>query len=375
MTDSDPSPIVVTVDQPPIGHDAALWSGALADLVRCPLRILYLAPEARHSHTGLTAARTAPDADPARERQSITGAAAAAVHRRFPDLEIIEALIEGPAAQSLAAAASGARMVVLGHPKMGTVDVFGAAFHADSVIAHTACPVTVWRGPPGQLPDHRPVILAAECADDCGAALAAFDYAHRVDAPILVLSLLPLLPEPAATDTTTLGKPTGVGASVAAARRAFPDVAVLPADLSGPEYPTTLEEQTTPAQLVVLAGVHTGPGIAIPSSRFLHHSHCPIMICPPPPPGADRSPLAAEPAPTAAEGDITIRALTADDRAVVERLHQQLSSTDAHLAVLRSPPEAPRRLRRPTLLPGLQASRPRRVRERRTGRCRQLRGH
>lgn len=119
-------------------------------------------------------------------------------------------------------------MVVLGHPKMGTVDVFGAAFHADSVIAHTACPVTVWRGPPGQLPDHRPVILAAECADDCGAALAAFDYAHRVDAPILVLSLLPLIPEPAATDTTTLGKPTGVGASVAAARRAFPDVAVLP---------------------------------------------------------------------------------------------------------------------------------------------------
>lgn len=55
------------------------------------------------------------------------------------------------------------------------------------------------------------------------------------------------------------------------------------------------------------------------------------MICPPPLPGADRSPLAAEPAPTAAEGDITIRALTADDRAVVERLHQQLSSTDAHL--------------------------------------------
>ncbi|GCE43670.1 hypothetical protein Rhow_007900 [Rhodococcus wratislaviensis] len=38
MTDSDPSPIVVTVDQPPIGHDAALWSGALADLVRCPLQ-------------------------------------------------------------------------------------------------------------------------------------------------------------------------------------------------------------------------------------------------------------------------------------------------------------------------------------------------
>ncbi|WP_327117306.1 hypothetical protein OHB12_07155 [Nocardia sp. NBC_01730] len=38
--------VVVTVDQAPIGHDAAVWSAALAERLHCPLRIVYIAPEA-----------------------------------------------------------------------------------------------------------------------------------------------------------------------------------------------------------------------------------------------------------------------------------------------------------------------------------------
>ncbi|WP_063050781.1 hypothetical protein [Nocardia arthritidis] len=106
---------------------------------------------------------------------------------------MIGELIEGQAAQGLAIVGENARLLVLGHPDAGTTDVLAATSRARTVTEHTTCPVTVWRGEPGQLPDRRPVVLGVdEDADSAEATRIAFEYAHLFAAPLVAVRSRPL---------------------------------------------------------------------------------------------------------------------------------------------------------------------------------------
>ncbi|WP_237735065.1 GNAT family N-acetyltransferase [Rhodococcus sp. JVH1] len=250
-------------------------------------------------------------------------------------------LVEEPLADALATAAQGARMVVLGHPDVGTTDVLAATSRAGTVTGHTSCPVTVWRGQPGQLPDRRPVVLGIDDdADSAEAALTAFEYAHLFAAPLIAVYAQSTdhVTEPGTGREHPAERATPVEDILSAARRAFPDVAVTAAVVSTPPR-QALIERAADAQLVVI-GTHgrrravavTGESV---SPHLFHHSPCPTMVCPPRPPSArpTRGPTAyTRTAPTSATETaipgVTIRTLGPGDRDAVVRLHQQMS---AHL--------------------------------------------
>ncbi|WP_406230380.1 universal stress protein [Nocardia sp. NBC_01009] len=279
--------IVVTVDRPPIGHDAALWSAALAERLHCSLHIVYIAPEAHPMVADIVRPHHVPILMSAHARATaVLDAAIAAVRRCSPDLELIGELIEGPATQVLATIGKGARMLVLGHPDAGTTDVLAATSRASTITEHTTCPVTVWRGESGQLPDRRPVVLGVdEDADSAEATRMAFEYAHLFAAPLVAVHSRPARPPPDLTTVPDLHpEQDTLDETLSAARQAFPDVAVTATVVSEPP-PQALIERAADAQLVVI-GTHgrrrmpAGAGASV-SPYLFRHSPCPTMVCPP----------------------------------------------------------------------------------------------
>lgn len=315
------SPIVVTVDHPPIGHAAALWSACLAERLSCPLRIVYVTPASNDS-----------SASP-RHSAMVVGNAVAAVRRCRPELVVTGGVIDGPAEEALAGAEEDARMVVLGHPEVGTLDVLAANFHSATIADHAICPVTVWRGRHNQLPDRRPVILAvADDSSGTGAAFAAFHYASLFGASVLPFYVGPDHP-PAVTPTGPVPVATAeqrsLDADVAAAREVFPDVTVA---ASAEISEAALSERVIGAQLVVTGADGHAPVSAVRGfgANLFRRSRCPVMICPSrtPPVGLGANPLALS-APLIP--GVRVRALTPDDREAVATLHRQMSAHDAHL--------------------------------------------
>ncbi|MGV9616115.1 universal stress protein [Nocardia xishanensis] len=287
--------IVVTVDQPPIGHDAALWSAALAERLHCSLRIVYIAPEVRPALADIARPTPAPAVPSAvhvvpsthTSATAVLDTAIAAVRRRCPDLELTGELIEGQAAEALATAGERARMLVLGHPDAGTTDVLAATSRASTITEHTACAVTVWRGEPGQLPDRRPVVLGVdEDADSAEATRMAFEYAHLFAAPLVAVhSRPPPPPTRRATAPDPRAERVALDETLSAARQAFRDVAVTATVVSDPPR-QALIDRAADAQLIVIGTHGRWPMPAAAVSPYLfRHSPCPTMVCPPQPPG------------------------------------------------------------------------------------------
>lgn len=340
--------IVVSVDQPPIGHDAALWSAGLAERLNCPLRIVYVVPEASHTRGDIAQIFEPTTAGTRKTSPAIVDEALAAVRRTFPDLMLSGGLIEGPAWCALATAGRGARIVVLGHPDIGATDVLATNSRASTMTEQTMCPVIMWRGQPGQLPDRRPVVLGVgEAADSADAIRAAFEYAHLFEAPLVAVHSRPT---PAATGSVTAPDANArehateqdiLETTLSAAHRAFPDVAVTAAVVPDPPH-KALIERAADAQLVVI-GTHrrehaSSPFAASVSPFLFRHNRCPTMACPPslPPNDTSRRTRSLTPHASASAGDvaipgITIRYLTPDDRDAVRDLHEQMSAEDAHL--------------------------------------------
>ncbi|WP_159849213.1 GNAT family N-acetyltransferase [Nocardia sp. CY41] len=339
MTTHGHRPIVVTVDRPPIGRDAALWSARLAERLHCTLRVVYIATATPDVSADIPA--TGPEAAAGTEpgATAVVDDTVAVLRRDHPDLEISGELIHGPAAQALATVGEDARMIVLGHPDVAKLDVPTAV---TMVTDHATCPVTVWRGERGQLPDQRPVLLAVD-DDGADAALAAFGYAHLFGASVIAVNVQPEQHETAAPVPST--NRHALDAHLAVARDAFPDITV--STLADIPY-RLLSERTTGAQLVVTgtdgrASLAEVPGLG---SYLFHRSRCPVMICPPrmAPVGLGADTIAPTagtvPAPSAPLiSGITVRALTPDDRDAVASLHEQMSARDAYLRFFTAAPK------------------------------------
>ncbi|WP_280497336.1 GNAT family N-acetyltransferase [Nocardia asiatica] len=340
MTTHGHPPIVVTVDRPPIGRDAALWSARLAERLHCTLRVVYIATATPDGSADIPATGPLAAARTETSAAAVVDDAVAVVRRDHPALEIIGESIDGPAAQAWATVGEDARMVVLGHPDAGEFDVPTAI---TMVTDHATCPVTVWRGEPGQLPDQRPVLLAVNDDDGADAALAAFGYAHLFGASVIAVMVRPEQLE--TTAPVTSRNRNSLDAHLAVARDAFPDVTVSAiADIP----PRSLSERATGAQLVVTgtdgrASVREVSGF---DSYSFRHSRCPVMICPSrmAPVGLGADPIAptagAAPAPSAPLiSGITVRALTPEDRDAVASLHEQMSAHDAYLRFFSAVPK------------------------------------
>lgn len=339
MTTHGHPPIVVTVDRPSIGRDAALWSARLAERLHCSLRVVYIATATADVSADIPA--TGPEAAARTERSAtaVVDDTVAVVRRDHPDLEISGESIDGPAAQAWATVGEDARMVVLCHPDVGEFDVPTAL---RMVTDHATCPVTVWRGEPGQLPDQRPVLLAVD-DDGADAALAAFGYAHLFGASVVAVNARPEQLETAAPVASR--NRHSLDAHLAVARDAFPDVTV--SALADIPY-RSLSEHATGAQLVVTgidgrASVPEVPGFGW---YLFRRSRCPVIFCPSriAPVGLGADPIApttgTAPAPSAPLiSGITVRALTPDDRDAVASLHEQMSAHDAYLRFFSAVPK------------------------------------
>ncbi|EID78250.1 MULTISPECIES: universal stress protein [Rhodococcus] len=283
--------MVVGVDGSPAARGAAVWASALASCTGTPLRLVHALPEPLYRVSDVTAMGQAPAIAQARKvGEMMLGEATTAVRLRFPDLDVRTDLVPGPTAPALTACGAAATMIVVGADDPRGVGALATGSTAIHLVKHSTCPITVWRGQPGTLPDHRPVVVGVDPSGSSAAAvLSAFEFAHLCHTPVIAVYgwstrhsagdvTIPLLVDWEALDESERAV---LAAQLAEAKRRYPDVAVTA--VVEPKNPAQLiTDQAADAQLVVVGshgrGRFTGAILGSVSQHLLHHSPGPIMI-------------------------------------------------------------------------------------------------
>jgi nucleotide-binding universal stress UspA family protein len=167
--------VVVGVDGTTTALDAVVWAAAEARLRGLPLRILHAAAYAAD--------------EPGRRRAHDILARAFTVARRCgPDLTITTEQTDASDTASLLAAASGARVLVVGMGGGARADDVLIGSAALDVSGRASCPVVVVRGPHRSPDDERPVLVGVDTpAIDSSVLTIAFSDARRHGGRLVVL--------------------------------------------------------------------------------------------------------------------------------------------------------------------------------------------
>ncbi|QSE87300.1 universal stress protein (plasmid) [Rhodococcus pseudokoreensis] len=283
--------IVVGVDGSPACRGAAVWAAALASRTAAPLWVVHALPKSLDSMTAVAVMGQGPAMAQHRTAgEMILEETSAAVRLRFPDLDVRTDLIPGPTVRTLAASSATARMIVVGGAEPRGWGMLATGSTAIELVRHSTCPVTVWRGQSGMLPDRRPVVVGVDgSVSSAAAVIDAFEFARLFNAPVTAVYgwatrhsagdvTVPLLVDWDALRESESGLLTGW---LAEAKQRYPGVAV--AEVVEPRNPAHLiTGRATDAQLVVV-GSHGRGRLAAAvlgsvSQYLLHHSRCPTMI-------------------------------------------------------------------------------------------------
>ncbi|MGW5152975.1 universal stress protein [Rhodococcus koreensis] len=292
MTARDDRVIVVGVDKTEASRNAAVWAAALATAMGCRLRIVYVLPAALYAMTDIAVIRQGPAITQERKAASaVIDEATAAVQAHFPDLEVRADLAQGPTVRALTVSSVHARMLVIGTDV--TRNVQDALTHSTAVglAKHASCPVTVWRGRDGDVPDRRPVVVGVDGSASAQLAVAqAFSFAELFDAPLVAVRAWSAQQEAGGVSIPQLVDREAIAATeltelvdcIAPAAAQHPRVRVSTVVAEhGPAR--LLREHAEPAQLVVVGsrgrGRISGALLGSVGQYLLHHSACTIMIC------------------------------------------------------------------------------------------------
>jgi nucleotide-binding universal stress UspA family protein len=167
--------VVVGVDGTTTALDAVVWAAAEARLRGLPLRILH-------------AAAYAADEPGRRRARDILARAFTVARRTGPDLIVTTEQTDASDVTSLLAAASSARVLVVGMGGGARGDDVLVGSAALDVSGRATCPVVVVRGPHRSPDDERPVLVGVDTpAIDSSVLTAAFSDARRHGGRMVVL--------------------------------------------------------------------------------------------------------------------------------------------------------------------------------------------
>jgi nucleotide-binding universal stress UspA family protein len=282
----DSSPIVVGVNGSTEALGAARWAAALAERLGAPLHILVAVPTGSHDSS---AADRAVAIDSA---QMILSTTAQLVRDEHSRLVVTTAATSTSAAETFAAASRTARLLVLGCDDVTAAGALLIGSTTLATVAKASCPVIAWRDGAAQ-PSHRAIVVDFDGESDDGGALGlAFELADRLEAPLQAVYCWPRHPlsrtltGPVSIEwnATTQAQWRHLDHLLAPWRTRHPRVkAMLVCEANKPSYALLLYSDT--AQLVVLGGRLSGALnrelIGSTALNLLHHSHVPIVLCPP----------------------------------------------------------------------------------------------
>ena len=160
--------VVVGVDGSFAAIRAARWAAAIAENFAAPLHLLY----ANHSDSA----------------EAILQSAERAVRTHFKALHITRTHVDRPVLDALVQVSRGALLVVLGTDEPASprgTPLAGPTTLA--VVAHSVCPVVVWRGDAVALTP-QPILVGVDHDSDSQVAItAAFEFANRLGLSIIAV--------------------------------------------------------------------------------------------------------------------------------------------------------------------------------------------
>ncbi|ANE80666.1 hypothetical protein A7U43_16345 [Mycobacterium adipatum] len=291
MTDTA-QPIVVGVDGSASAVAAATWAGGLAARLGASLHIVYAVPYLGHNFTDAAAAvRAAAITGQHEAAADILSAAADAVGRAEPGVEITTSAPADTADDVLEALSAQARLIVLGSQDVSTTSALLIGSLTLTTITRSACPVIAWRG--GKLsPTTQPIVVGVDGQNSDAALELAFELADALHAPLWAVRssssrrapgdvTIPFLIDWEALEAmewSSLTETVGPWAQ----RRPEVDVTFF-VEPSKPSQ--ALLAHLDGAQLVVVGsrghGALASALIGSTSLNLLHHSPVPVAVCRP----------------------------------------------------------------------------------------------
>lgn len=285
--------IVAGVDGSDASTGAARWAASIAHAVRSRLILAHALPQEGPIYSPAAVMLQSQFLNQIREDgAAIVDAAAEAIAADFPDLTIESDVAPGPPSTHILEAATSARLIVMGSTGSGAIRSRFVGSTALKVANHAACPVTVWRGAPGNPgPDQRPVIVGVDGSVLSEKAVEfAFRYADQFGAPLLAVHTW----QGSATyreggagiliDWKAVEQEESalLAENLAGMADQYPDVPVTRISEPGAAAPVILK-YADDAQLIVV-GSHgrsamAGVVMGSTSQNLLHHSPIPVMIC------------------------------------------------------------------------------------------------
>ena len=260
-----------------VGVDGSRWSDAAvvqaareAAWRRARLHLVHVVPRPV-SAVGVPSLDLAP-------LRRLTRQAAALAQEAAPGIEVSETVEAGATVPVLAREARGAGLVVTGSRGMGGFTGMLLGSTAESLSAHSECPVMVVRGDT----EHAgPVVLGAD-GSRSGEWAVEFAFAEAALRGAGLVAVHAWSPEGKAPERRDEEAAERLLTRVVASRRErYPEVAVTREVVRG-EPRQTLIGASAAAQLVV-AGARGGGGflrqlLGSVSKALLHHAHCPVAV-------------------------------------------------------------------------------------------------
>ncbi|WP_395311689.1 universal stress protein [Mycobacterium sp. AMU20-3851] len=285
-------PVVVGVDGSTSAVAAAGWAAGIAARLGAPLHIVYAMPYLGHNFSDAAAAvRAAAIAGQHEAAESILGAAADAVRRSEPGLEVTTSAPSEPADEVLRALGAQSRLIVLGSQEVSAAAALLVGSLTLKTIGSAACPVVAWRGE-ATAPTTQPVLVGVDDKSSDTALGLAFEIADALKVPLRAVRswssrrppgdvTIPFLVD---WDALEAMEWTALTAAVEPWAQRYPDVEVgLFVEPAKPSQ--ALLKHLDDAQLVVVGtrghGVLTSTLIGSTSLNLLHHSPVPVAVCRP----------------------------------------------------------------------------------------------
>ncbi|MGW3738640.1 universal stress protein [Streptomyces sp. NPDC005148] len=281
----DPSELLVGVDLNRPFHLPLVWAADEAHRRGLTVRLLLAVPPTHHGHhVDSTAQHLALRA----HGSDSLAQAAARIHERHEELEVVTELLDGMPAPLLCRHGLQARMIVLGARGLGRLAEFLSAGSVTvPVSAQAPCPVVVVREPEHitQQPPHVVVGVDGSPASDAAVAFAFEEAALR---GAELRALLVRQPSMVSFRESASAEPERLkllSEAVAGPSAEYPDVHVTHEVARG--HPVEELAQASEGALAVVVGRrgrggYMGMRLGSVVHGLLHRAHCPVITVPAP---------------------------------------------------------------------------------------------
>ncbi|MEV8631336.1 universal stress protein [Streptosporangium sp. NPDC051023] len=279
-------PVIVGVDGSASSLEAVIWAAREAMLRRAPLRLVHVAlrwaydvplvPQPAHWGPSMEAAC-----------RRLLAQAAGQAHTEAPSVDVTTEILDGAAAEAIAATAGSAQLIVVGSRGRGGFAGLLVGSVSRDLAARSPCPLVVVRpqeaGRGGEIvvgvtgrPEQDPVLRFA--LEEALLRRLPLRAVHAWTHPAV---RAPGDMQPLVYDVEGVGQEEArlLAESLAGWREKFPDVPLT--EQVAHEHPAkALADASASAELVVVGAPGRGAVFGSTTYSLLHHAHAPVVVVP-----------------------------------------------------------------------------------------------